>query len=230
MTKCSNCDNPLAQQSKYCSQCGQSIVSFEKPIRPVLTEMLHETLDIDGRLLLTIKTLLIKPGLLSLEYRNGKRTSYTPPLRMYLVTSILFFLLISMLDLSGYRRGDIILNESEYYPRIIFVLLPLFALLLQLLFRGTFYLSNLVFALHIHCIAFMVFAIMIPMETYEKSYPMLVFLQIPFTIYLFSYIALALKRYYAQSWTKVMVKFFVLFFVYFSAMGFMFDFILTKLV
>lgn len=230
MTKCSNCYNPLAQQSKYCNQCGQSVVSFEKPIRPVLTEMLHETLDIDGRLLLTIKTLLFKPGLLSLEYRNGKRTSYTPPLRMYLVISILFFLLISLVDLSIYQRPDAMVAESEYYPKIIFVLLPLFSLLLQILFRGTFYLSNIVFTLHIHCIAFMVFAIMIPMEAFEKSYPILVLVQIPFIIYLLGYIVLALKRYYAQNWAKVIVKFFALFFLYLSAMGLMFDFILAKVV
>jgi hypothetical protein len=200
MTNCSNCDNPLVHQSKYCNQCGQSVLSFEKPIRPMLTEMLHETLDIDGRLLLTIKTLLLKPGLLSLAYRNGKRTSYTPPLRLYLVTSILFFLLISMLDLSNYQQSGNIANLSQYYPKIMFVLLPVFALLLPLLFRRTFYLSNLVFALHIHCVAYMLFAIMLPMAAYEKSFPILVFLQTPFIIYLLVYIVLALRRYYAQNW------------------------------
>lgn len=192
--------------------------------------MFHETLDIDGRMLLTIKTLLFKPGLLSLEYRNGKRTTYTPPLRMYLVTSILFFLLISMLDLSGYKQGHNFSAETAYYPKIMFVLLPLFALLLQVLFRGTYYLSNLVFALHIHCITYMVFAIMIPMEAYEKSYPFLLFLQFPLLIYLVTYIVLALKRYYAQSWVKVIVKFMALFFLYANAMGLSFDYILAKIV
>lgn len=230
MPNCSNCDNLLTQQSKFCSQCGQSVISFEKPIRPVLTDMLHETLDIDGRLLLTIKTLLSKPGFLSLEYRNGKRNSYTPPLRMYLVTSILFFLLISVLDLSSYQQSDNFAAQAEYYPKIMFVLLPLFALILQLLFRETFYLSNLVFALHIHCMAYMIFAIMIPMEVYEKTYPLLLFLQFPLFIYLIVYILLALRRYYAQSWTKVIAKFFALFFLYATAMGLSFDYVLDKIV
>ncbi|MFT4630343.1 MAG: hypothetical protein ACI8PV_001465 [Dinoroseobacter sp.] len=230
MSNCSNCDNLIAKQSKYCSQCGQSVASFEKPIRPVLTEMLHETLDTDGRMLLTIKTLLLKPGLLSLEYRNGKRTLYTPPLRMYLVISILFFLLISALDLSNYQQGENFSAEIEYYPKIMFALLPLLALLFQLLFRGTFYLSNLVFALHIHCIAYMIFAVMIPMEAYEKTYSLLIFLQFPFIIYLLVYIVLALKRYYAQSWGKVIAKFLALFFLYVNAMAVSFDYILPKII
>jgi hypothetical protein len=206
------------------------VQSFDKPIRPVLTDMLHETMDIDGRLLHTLKTLLLKPGLLSLEYRNGRRTRYTPPLRMYLVISILFFLLISVLGFGGSFDASTGASNSggqaEHYPKLMFLLLPLFALILQLLFRGTFYLSNLVFAIHIHCFAYLVFAVIVPMEAYENSYPLLVILQVPFVIYMLSYMVLALKRYYAESWTSVLLKFLVLLFVYSGAMGLGFDFFL----
>lgn len=229
MLNCANCANPLTEQAKYCGQCGQSVLSIEKPIKPVLAEMLHESLDIDGRMFLTLKTLLFKPGMLSLEYRNGKRAKYTPPFRMYLVISILFFLLISTFDFGSSGQIGNPAPRSEYYPKIMFVLLPLFALLLHLFFRGTFYLSNLIFAIHIHCIAYLVFAFAIPLETYEKSYPVFVYLQIPFFVYLLSYIVLALKRYYAESWGKVIAKFLALFFLYVNALGISFDYILHAL-
>lgn len=188
--------------------------------------MIHESLDIDGRMFLTLKTLLLKPGLLSLEYRNGRRASYTPPFRMYLVVSIFFFVLISYLDFSGSGHIDNPTVRSEYYPKIMFILLPVFALLLQLFFRGTFYLSNLIFAIHIHCIAYLVFAITLPLEVYEQNYPLFVYLQIPFIAYLLAYIVLALKRYYAQSWTKIVAKSAALFILYSSVLGLSFDYVL----
>ena len=106
MSICTNCNHQLQPQSKYCAYCGQSIVNYQKPIKPVITEMLHESLDIDGRLFLTLKTLLFKPGFLTLEYTNGKRKKYTPPLRMYLVISIIFFLLLSLINLNTMAVND----------------------------------------------------------------------------------------------------------------------------
>ena len=227
---CTNCHNALQEQDKYCGHCGQREFSVEKPIRPVLAEMLHETLDIDGRMLLTMKTLLTKPGQLSLEYKNGRRNRYTPPLRMYLVISILFFLIFSLSGIGESTHVENSAARTEHFPKLMFVLLPLFALLLQLLFRGTFYLSNLVFAIHIHCMAFLVLACMLPMEVFEKTYPVLVVMQFPLLLFLLLYIGLALKRYYVQSWSKVITKFVVLLLVYSSAMGLGFDFLLHALV
>ena len=131
MPVCTNCSHPLQSESNYCSHCGQSVVSFQKPIKPVLADMIHETLDIDGRMFLSLKTLFLKPGLLSLEYAQGKRMKYTPPLRMYLVISIIFFVLIAQLAPGGLGLSDNLPSHSEYYPRIMFLLLPVFALLLQ---------------------------------------------------------------------------------------------------
>lgn len=189
--------------------------------------MINEALDIDGRMLLTLKTLVFRPGLLSLDYKNGKRVKYTPPLRIYLVISILFFLLVSTLDFSSYGQGvaDPAVR-SEYYPRIMFVLLPVFAWLLHLFFKGTFYLSNLIFAIHIHCVSYLAWAIMLPLEAYEKTYPVFIYLQIPFAVYLLVYILLAMKRFYEEGWAKVITKFLAILFLYASALGISFDYIL----
>jgi len=209
MSVCTNCSHPLQEQSNYCSQCGQSIIHYDKPLKPVLIDMLHESLDIDGRLLLSLKTLLFKPGLLTLEYNNGMRKKYTPPLRMYLAISIIFFFLISILETNYQEITDNMFSHSEYYPRLMFVLLPVFALILQLMFRGTFYLSNLIFAIHIHCVSYLVFLITLPLEMYEFIHPVFILIQIILFVYLLFYTALALKKYYAQSWLVTIIKFFI---------------------
>lgn len=189
--------------------------------------MLHEALDIDGRVFSTLKTLLFKPGELSIAYRAGQRTRYTPPLRMYLVISIVFFLLLPMLDPSSRVMENADPLRADIYPKIMFVLLPFFALLLHLLFRNTFYLSNLVFAIHIHCTAYLVIGLALPMESNEQAHWIFVAMQIPLLLYFVAYFPLALKRYYAEPWSKIAFKLSVLFLVYASALGLAFDYAAT---
>jgi hypothetical protein len=43
----------------------------------------------------TLYALLFKPGLLTREFLDGRRVRYLPPLRLYLVLSVVFFLIIS---------------------------------------------------------------------------------------------------------------------------------------
>jgi len=47
----------------------------------------------DSRLWRTLLALLVKPGFLTREFIEGRRASYLPPVRLYLVLSVMFFLL-----------------------------------------------------------------------------------------------------------------------------------------
>jgi hypothetical protein len=90
--QCANCGAPVS--GKYCSQCGQR---FEHEIHSVLHFAREATEDLthaDSRLWGTIIALLFKPGFLTREFLSGRRVRYLPPLRLYLVLSVLFFLVL----------------------------------------------------------------------------------------------------------------------------------------
>jgi hypothetical protein len=90
--QCDNCGAPVAD--KYCSHCGQR---FEHQIHSVLhftREVTEDLTHADSRLWSTILALLFKPGFLTLEFLSGRRVRYLPPLRLYLVLSVLFFLIV----------------------------------------------------------------------------------------------------------------------------------------
>jgi hypothetical protein len=94
--KCDNCG--AAVPAKYCSHCGQR---FEHAIHSVLDFTREATEDLthaDSRLWSTIIALLFKPGFLTREFLSGRRVRYLPPLRLYLVLSVLFFLAIGTAD------------------------------------------------------------------------------------------------------------------------------------
>lgn len=58
--------------------------------------VLHFFYDIthfDGKFFITVKDLIFRPGFLSREYTKGRRVKYLHPVRMYVFTSAVFFLL-----------------------------------------------------------------------------------------------------------------------------------------
>ena len=59
----------------------------------LFNDFLHDLTDLDSRVWRTLITLLLKPGKLTNEFIAGRRTFYLPPFRLYLVLSLVFFLL-----------------------------------------------------------------------------------------------------------------------------------------
>ncbi len=87
---CLNCGATLGGQ--YCGNCGQRAASRLISIWELLKDAFGDLLELDSRLWRTLIPLLIRPGQLTRDYLRGRRAHYMPPFRMYLVLSIVFFL------------------------------------------------------------------------------------------------------------------------------------------
>jgi Protein of unknown function (DUF3667) len=223
---CANCGAALA--GPFCAQCGQSAEALKRPVWEFIEHTLEVLLDFDTRGLRTIK-LLFKPGEMTTQYLAGHRARFVPPVRLYILVSLLFFLgvwatntaivqfydagppengsataarlgtrlfapldehltvgagvaaaKIHMLDIDGHvpdwvvhvsaglQRGAAdpkLLNErlSELFPKAMFALVPLFAVLSRLLYlgRGRYLVEHVVFALHFHTFAFLLMTALI---------------------------------------------------------------------
>jgi len=90
-SSCANCDAPLT--GPYCAQCGQHAHESARSLSVVLHDGWHLMTHIDGRFWSTIRTLLWKPGQLTVDYLADRRARYVSPLRLYFVLSIAFFAL-----------------------------------------------------------------------------------------------------------------------------------------
>jgi hypothetical protein len=58
----------------------------------LLRSSLAEIGSIDSRLWRSLRLLMLRPGFLSLEYRNGRRRQYLSPISLFLLGNLLFFL------------------------------------------------------------------------------------------------------------------------------------------
>jgi hypothetical protein len=88
--RCDNCGAPVRQ--KYCGACGQRL---EPPLHSLwqFTQLAAEDLThADSRVWRTLWALLFKPGHLTAQFLAGHRARYLPPVRLYLVLSVAFFL------------------------------------------------------------------------------------------------------------------------------------------
>ena len=90
---CLNCGKPL--MGSYCGNCGQEAKELRRPFFRLSREAISSLFELDGRSFRTLFYLLTKPAYLSKEYFSGRRMQYKPPLRLFLVISVSFFLLVS---------------------------------------------------------------------------------------------------------------------------------------
>ena len=94
--QCPNCQTPL--YGMYCAGCGQSQKSNRRMLWTLISEAFEDIFRFDSKAWRTSYALFFKPGYLSNEYFAGRRARYVQPIRLYLVTSIVFFFTISIIN------------------------------------------------------------------------------------------------------------------------------------
>ncbi len=114
----------------------------------------------------------------------------------------------------------------EYMSWAFFLLLPVFALILKLAYirRKQYYMRHLIFSIHIHSFVFVILSLIVGLYLITnvnlKFVSTILFLSVPV------YFILALKKFYGQSYGKVVLKFFAVSFLYnvifFFTVGFVF--------
>jgi hypothetical protein len=97
---CQNCGSAVT--GRYCAECGQAGHVHVMTIADVTHDVVHSALHLDSRVWRTLRSLVLRPGELTNEFIAGKRERYLPPFRLYLVISLAFFAITSLLPEAGF--------------------------------------------------------------------------------------------------------------------------------
>lgn len=101
-----NCLNCNAQvEGRYCHVCGQENVETKESVWHLVNHFFQDITHFDGKFFSSMKWLITKPGLLSAEYVRGRRMSYLNPIRMYVFSSAIFFLVFFKYTSSTENQG-----------------------------------------------------------------------------------------------------------------------------
>ena len=222
MSQCQNCQTPF--EGTYCPNCGQKNINLGRPLWELLGEIVKETLDVDGRAYRTIRTLLTQPGVLTREYLARRRHSYTPPLRLYLVISVSSLVLIAWLAgrgallIPGQTLEQDALSQAQFMsqelPRLMFVLLPLFALKVKIVFPQRLYFDHLIFSIHLHSAAFILMALTMPLEQIADRHWAPLAAQAVLLCYFLAYFDISVHRVFGANWLVSSLKSVAILFAY----------------
>ena len=216
---CLNCGEPLT--GHFCSKCGQRDVPPYPTVRELASEAVQEFSGWDGRFLTSVRVLVTRPGILTLEFLQGRRARYLSPLRLYLFASVAYFVVAAAAPntrVAGREEGVLKVHVTEdslkqsrpervaeaartavedpdklttaqrdsalkdiqkapalmrpvlrellvdskgfkqkivqTMPKLLFVLLPIFALIVSMFYRKRRYPEHLYFAIHLHTFMF----------------------------------------------------------------------------
>jgi uncharacterized protein DUF3667 len=90
LVRCDNCGAPVP--ARYCGSCGQRLEPAVHSLWHFAKVATEDLTHADSRVWRTLAALLFKPGKLTAEFLAGRRARYLPPVRLYLVLSVVFFL------------------------------------------------------------------------------------------------------------------------------------------
>ncbi len=88
---CLNCGTPLA--GPFCSACGQRDIPPYPSVRELAIDAFWELSGWDGRFAATVRKLVTTPGALTRDFLEGRRARYLSPVRLYLMASLVYFVL-----------------------------------------------------------------------------------------------------------------------------------------
>jgi len=271
---CLNCGAPLT--GAFCASCGQRDVPPYPSVRELVEDAAAEFSGWDGRLAITLRDLIRRPGILTHEFLEGRRVRYISPIRLYLVASLVYFLLaasaptvrlesgqpvfeglrvgatttkgnqpVSRAERVGNAARQSIENQQlltpaerdsalkdiagapalirpllrravedpggfkrrilETMPRMLFVLLPVFAGILALFYRGRKYPEHLYFAIHLHAFIFLALA-MAPLAKFTRMPLLAAAVGLIAVIWIPVYATLAFRRVYGGSLSRTLMK------------------------
>jgi len=322
---CLNCGAEIT--GRYCSVCGQENIEPKQTVWHLIHHFFSDVTHFDGKFFITVKDLFAKPGFLSKEYMIGRRVSYLDPIRMYIFTSAIFFLIFfSLFDVrnkhvtaqtnieiqkdpelrelmtkaknaadslrilhkynstatplikldedspskkrdgvqvpvpkSGYKTvesydsaqgaspenkrdswlkhkiksriiqisgefednpggtiRELLSNFMHNFPKILFISLPLFALILKLLYfrrKNFYYVDHGIFSVHLYIFSFLLLLISFGLGELSSvtHWRLVIWLQFALWIYALIYYYKAMRQFYGQSRGKTILKYLLLF-------------------
>ena len=95
---CLNCGEEFDESFNYCSHCGQENNHNRVSFATLIIDFLNNYFSFDSKFSLSLLPFFFEPGYLTKKFVEGKRASFVNPIRLYLVISLIFFFVFSMVS------------------------------------------------------------------------------------------------------------------------------------
>ncbi len=104
---CLNCNEQLDEEYKYCPHCGQKNSDNNVSVGTLLGDVFSNYFSLDSKFIKSFVPFFFKPGVLTNQFIEGKRVRFIQPVRLYVLTSLMFFFVMK----SVLTRNDLDFND-----------------------------------------------------------------------------------------------------------------------
>ncbi len=146
---CLNCGEETS--GNYCSNCGQSAKTQTITMSNSISNTVSLIADVDSRVIVTLREMLINPGKASLNYVLGKRIRFVHPVKYFIISMGISLLIMQLLQVGGeLPKSQLLLPEfinipddkkavladwiMQYAQFIMLAFLPIYSYFLSLFF------------------------------------------------------------------------------------------------
>jgi len=143
---CKNCSSEVI--GSFCHKCGQKSSVNKVTFKETFQDFIDTVLSVNAPLITTTKILFVNPGILFREYLNGKRKSYYKPVSFFIITTLIYIIVRSLINYNpmttaGVKvEGEILVDAGKYMVKNINNIMFLFVFALGVLFKLFFYRKN----------------------------------------------------------------------------------------
>ncbi|MEO9870404.1 DUF3667 domain-containing protein [Ekhidna sp.] len=96
---CLNCNDII--NGSYCKNCGQKAIdNVDRSMLTLMGDFFGNLFFLDNRFYISLKNLLFKPGVMTIEFLSGKRRKYLSPISLFLFVNLIYFFLTPLTDYS----------------------------------------------------------------------------------------------------------------------------------
>lgn len=107
-----------ATDTPFCPWCGERRPDARRhTLKAFFEETLPALVDFDGRLVRSMRVLFDRPGELTVRYMRGERANWIPPLRVFLVMNVVFFLAAGVFHVKSLDTPLKVQLEQQWYSR-----------------------------------------------------------------------------------------------------------------
>ena len=116
-TTCPNCDHPIANET-YCPNCGQRTQLPRITFKETLADFFSSSFSLEGPFLRTVAMLFRNPDQGFRDFLQGKRKRYYKPVPFFIVNTVIYLLLQSLVGYDPLANTNITLTVHDE-PRLI---------------------------------------------------------------------------------------------------------------
>ena len=109
---CFNCQASL--HGKYCHNCGQKVLEpNERTVKHFFIQFLGSAFFLENNFAKNLWMLTTRPGLLTIDFIEGRRKRWMPPLSIFLLINLLYFWFSPLTDLNLSLREQLMQPQHE---------------------------------------------------------------------------------------------------------------------